>query len=91
MAPILAIFVATRLPLGNIETVGYSYSIHLLSRVVFELISGKLLSNSSTRKKILVIIAGIGVVSISYMGMAFAHSVLHLYLAMGVSGLCLSR
>lgn len=87
MAPIMAIFAATRLPEGNIETAGFAYSILLIVRVVFELTSGKLLTGSHTRKKIYVIMIGICIVSIAYVGLALSQTIQHFFIAMAVAGM----
>ncbi len=87
MAPILAIFAAKDLPGGSIEVAGFAYSIHLIVRVVFELMSGKFLAGSSSRKKIYVTILGIIIVTISYLYLAMTENVLHFYIAMGITGM----
>jgi MFS family permease len=87
MAPIMAIFAANSLPGGSIETAGFAYSIHLVVRVVFELISGKFLAGSHTRKKIYVIITGISIVSVAYLNLAFSTTISHFYLSMGIAGM----
>lgn len=87
LVPILAIFVVDNLPGGKIETAGFAYSIYLITRVIFELISGKILTASHTSKKITYIMAGICIVTLSYLSLALTQSILHFYISMSIAGI----
>lgn len=74
-APILAIFIATKVIGGSIELAGIAYSAHLIFRVILELFSGKYLTGISDSKKIRTTIIGLIVISIAYIGFAFSKTI----------------
>lgn len=85
--PIFSVFVVNGIPGGTVQIAASGYSIYLITRVVFELISGRLLQNSHDRKKFIMTIFGITVLSIGYFGFAFTNSILQVFLfyaALGV-------
>lgn len=84
--PIIAIFIAKNIPGGNIQTAASGYSIYLISRVVFELMSGKFLLHSKDRKKMIVAIFGIGLLSIAYFGFALTNTLQFIFLSYVVLG-----
>ena len=73
--PIFAIFVVTRISGGNIEVAATGYSIYLISRVIFELLSARYLSKKSDRAKFKITVTGMFCMSSAYMGFAFSHTV----------------
>jgi MFS family permease len=83
--PIIAIYVTT-IPNGNVETAATSYSVYLISRVIFELTSGRILLNSGERKKFVLTVIGIIIVSVSYLTFLWADNVFFLFLAYAISG-----
>jgi len=85
--PIFAIFAATKIAGGSIEVVASSFSAHLITRVIFELISGRYLLKSSESKKFIISIIGIILVSLGYLGFAFTHDVFQIYLFYVLLGL----
>lgn len=87
IAPIAAIFVTTNIKGGNVEVAAASYSIYLTSRVLFELLSGRFLAKTKDRTKFIVSIAGIALMSISYVGFAFSQDIISLglfYILLGM-------
>lgn len=84
--PIFALFVTT-IPGGNVETAATVYSVYMLIRVIFELMSGRLFAKTSDEKKVLITILGMGIMSVSYIGFAFSHSLFSLYFFYGMLGL----
>jgi len=78
--PIFAIFVANKIPGGNTEIAASSFSSYLVSRVIFELFSGRYLLKSSEFKKFVISIIGIIIVSLSYLGFAFTNNIFQIYL-----------
>lgn len=84
--PIIAIFIAKNVPGGNIQTAATGYSIYLVTRVVFELISGKILQHTNDKKKILMAIFGIACLSIGYFGFAFINNLLAIFIFYAVLG-----
>lgn len=85
VAPIIAIF-AANLPTGNIQTAATAYSVHLISRIVFELSSGRMLMGSRENKKFLLTILGILILTGGYLLFMISTSVIMFYIAYAVSG-----
>lgn len=83
--PIFALF-ATSIPRGNIEIAATAYSVHLLVRVVFELISGRYFSTVPETKKIFIIVFGMIIMSMAYFGFILANTVFTLYLFYSILG-----
>jgi len=77
--PIFALFVVKNIVNGDVKIAASGYSIYLISRVIFELISGKFLSKSTDREKILMTILGMLCLSFSYAGFAFSHTIISLF------------
>ncbi len=84
--PIIAIFIAKNIPGGNIQTAATGYSIYLISRVIFELVSGKFLQHTRDKKKMLIAIFGILCLSVAYSGFAFASSLQIIFLSYAILG-----
>jgi predicted MFS family arabinose efflux permease len=84
--PIFAIFAATQIPGGNTEVAAGSFSTYLVVRVIFELISGRYLSNSNDTQKFVMSIIGIILMSVGYVGFAMTKSIFSLFLFYGVIG-----
>ncbi len=74
--PIFSVFIVKNIPGGDVQIAAIGYSIYLITRVVFEIISGKLLQKGGDRKKFIMTIAGMSCLSIAYFGFAFSHSIL---------------
>lgn len=86
VAPIFAIYAATYIPGGSIETAASSISIYLVVRVVLELFSGQFLAKVSIRKKILAIILGTFIITLSLIGFALSQNPMQIYLFYGLAG-----
>ncbi len=69
--PFLSLFLIKNIPGANLQTAAFGYSIYLITRVIFELISGKDLAHSSDKKKIYAAIFGLILTSIACFGFAF--------------------
>jgi len=80
VTPIFAIFVVTSIKGGNVQIAASAFSICLIARVVLEIIAGKYLSNKTDKNKLLLTILGMILMSIAYVGFAFSHSILLLFL-----------
>lgn len=87
ITPIFAIFAATQIPGGNVEIAASAFSTYLVVRVVFELISGNYLTKNNEIQKIKITIAGMILISISYLGFAFTGSILQLFLFYAITGI----
>jgi MFS family permease len=79
VTPIFAIFVVGEIQLASVETAAFGYSIYLISRVLFELISGRYLYKSSDTKKLLHAILGISCLSVAYVGFSFSNTITMLF------------
>src|SRR3989344_6510367 len=77
--PLVAVFVVSVVTGGNIQIAATGYSTYLVSRVIFELISGRILIGSKDRKKILMSIVGMVCLSIAYVGFAFSSTILNIF------------
>lgn len=77
--PIFALFVVSDIAQGNVQTAAFGYSIYLITRVLFELISGRYLYKTGDRKKLLIAIGGIFCLSIAYIGFSFSTSIIMLF------------
>lgn len=87
VTPIFAIFAATKIPGGSVEIAAFAFSAHLIVRVIFELISGKILLGANDSKKFTMTIIGILFLSLSYLGFSKSGSVLPLFIFYGVAGM----
>ena len=80
VTPIFAIFVINNIKGGNVQIAASAFSACLIARVVFEIISGKYLRNKAEKYKLYLTILGMILMSISYIGFAFSHSIISLFL-----------
>lgn len=87
VTPIFAIFVVNNVNGGNIESASFGFSIYLISRVFLELLAGKMLINTTDKRKVRMAIIGMLLVSISYLGFAFTKEVYHMYFFYIVAGM----
>lgn len=81
--PIFAVFAAEDVTGGSIELAASAFSIFLIVRVVFELITGKLVSEKSEITLMKVTIAGMIFLSLSYIGLAFSENIWMVFLFFG--------
>lgn len=87
ITPIFAIFATTQITGGTIEIAAFGYSIHLISRVVFELIFGKYLMKSSIAKMLNMTIGGILLVTIAYLGFVFTNTIYQYFFFYAIAGI----
>ena len=85
--PIFAIFVVNKIPGGNIEIAAASYSTYLISRVIFELISGRFLFDSKDIQKFAMAIFGIILISVGYVGFAMSKNIASIFIFYSVIGM----
>jgi len=83
--PIIALF-AIQLPGGDIKTAASAYSVYLVVRVLFELLSGRLLMMSGELRKFAVTVIGVSIISIAYFGLARTNQLYELYLFYAIAG-----
>lgn len=86
VTPIFSIFAATQIPQGNTEIAASVFSVHLIVRIIFELLSGKYLLQATETKKFLVTVSGIIFMTIAYLGFAKTQTVPPLYLFAAIAG-----
>lgn len=80
VTPIFAIFVVNNIKGGNIQTAASAFSVSLIARVIFEIITGKYLNNRTDNLKFSLAIFGIVLMSIAYIGFSLSHSLFLLFL-----------
>jgi MFS family permease len=80
VTPIFAIFVVNSIKGGNVQIAASAFSVSLIARVIFEIISGKYLNNKTDGNRLSLIILGMIIMSIAYLGFAFSHTVSLLFL-----------
>src|SRR5687768_17431853 len=84
--PIAALFIANEIPGGNIQIAATGYSIHLTTRVIFELLSGKYLSKTDDRQKLYASCIGILFTSIALIAFSFTNSIPMMLLSYTLAG-----
>lgn len=85
--PIFAVFVLNNIRGGNVQIAASAFSSFLIVRVIFELITCKYLGKSNEFNKFITTIAGILLISLAYLGFAFSHSVISLFVFFGIVGM----
>ena len=87
--PIIAVYVIKNIKGGTLEVAASGISVYLISRVLFELISGMFIAKGSDRRKLLIIISSMAFLSVSYLGFMVATDLLTLFLSYFLMGLSL--
>lgn len=85
--PFLSIFLVRNIPGAGIETAAFGYSTYLVVRVVFELISGKDLAQSSDKKKIYAAVLGLLFTSVACFGFALIKSMPLIFICYVLAGI----
>lgn len=85
--PIFAIFVVRNIEGGNIQIAASAFSVFLVTRVIFELIICKYLSNKKEKAKFLATIFGMCLISFAYLGFSFAHNIYLLFTFFCLAGI----
>lgn len=80
ITPIFAIFIITDIHDGNVEVAAASYSVYLISRVIFELLIGRFLASTRDKIKLLYSIIGILLMSFSYIGFSLSENILSVFI-----------
>lgn len=84
--PILAIFVVKNIKGGDIQIAALAFSFYLSVRIIFEIIIGRYLSKKTEEYSFIVTFIGIVLLSASYLGFAFFHTIPSLFLSYAVMG-----
>jgi MFS family permease len=80
VTPIFAVFVVDHINGGNIQIAASAYSVSLISRVVFEIITGRYLNGKTDNSRLQLAIIGMVIMSVAYIGFAFSHNISLLFL-----------
>src|SRR3990167_1394163 len=86
IVPIFAIFVVDNVQGGNVQIAASAFSFFLISRVFAELVICRYLSKIPEAKRILFVIMGMVIMSLSYLGFAFSNTVFPLFVFYGMAG-----
>lgn len=84
--PLLGVFVVDSVPGGNLQLAASGYSVYLISRVISELISGKMMVGTTDTKRIYITILGLLIGSIGIFGFAVSSSILILFISFIITG-----
>jgi predicted MFS family arabinose efflux permease len=84
--PLLGIFVIESVPGGNIQLAAAGYSVHLITRVIFELISGKLFAKANDARKIYISISGILIVAVGTFCFGITNSISSFFISFIIVG-----
>lgn len=85
--PIFSIFVVRSVTGGTIETAATAYSIHLITRVAFELISARqLLTHSTDKKRLIITVLGATCMTLAYIGLAFSKDITTVFFFFALAG-----
>lgn len=80
VAPIFAIFVVNNVKGGNVQIAASAFSVYLITRVIFEIIVGRYLSEKTDGNKFALAILGMVLMSIAYIGFSLSNTILLLFL-----------
>ena len=85
--PLLGIFVVNNIAHGTLETVAWAYSLHLIARIAAELLSGRHITRSGDKLKLITAIVGSLILGLGYLAFLMVRSI-HLlyfvYIMMGI-------
>lgn len=87
ITPIFAIFVVNNIAGGTLQIAAFAFSTYLISRVVAELIICRILTKTTEFKKFIVIVLGMLIMSLSYIGFAFSQTVTPLFIFYTLAGI----
>ena len=79
ITPIFGIFIITNIHGGSIETAATAYSVHLIARVILEVLTGKFLKGSTDEDKLILSILGMILISASYIGFSISSTITALF------------
>lgn len=85
--PLLSVFTLSEIPRSSIQSAAAGYSLYIAMRIIGSTISGLLFSRYSPNKKVAVLIVGILMLNVSYVGFAFFKTLTMFYLFYAVIGI----
>lgn len=86
ITPLFAVFVVENVIAGSIEFAAAGFSLFLIVRVIFELITGNFWAKGSDRKKMILITIGFLINSIAYLGFANSQDITQVFIFYAVLG-----
>lgn len=87
VTPIFAIFATQNIAGGQIQIAASAYSVHLIFRVIVELIVSRMVAGKSDRRLLIYAITGIAITSIAYIGFAMSSTLIHLFVFYAIAGI----
>ena len=84
--PIFAVFVVSDIPNGNLQVAASSYSVFLITRVIFELMICRYIAKKSERSKFLTTILGTILVGMAYLGFSISNNISMIFICFAIVG-----
>ena len=84
--PLFAVFVTSNIAGGNIEVAASTVTVYFIIRIITEIISGKYLQKYSESKRLSILIAGMLLVAVAYLGFAFSKTISAIYIFWAIAG-----
>ncbi len=85
--PITALFATTNIVGGNIQFAATGFSVYLVTRVVFELISGQYLAKTTDKKKLIVAAIGVVLTSLGLFSFALSNTIVGFFISYAIGGM----
>ncbi len=85
--PITALFATTSIVGGNIQFAATGFSVYLVTRVVFELISGQYLAKTTDKKKLIVAAIGVVLTSLGLFSFALSNTIVGFFISYAIGGM----
>ncbi len=86
VAPIFAVFIVNDITGGSVQMAASAYSTYLISRVIFEVLTGRYLVRSSNKAKFITTILGMLVMSVAYIGFGVSSSIEQVFIFYALAG-----
>lgn len=83
---IIAVFATNQIKGGNVAIAATALSAHLMVRVGVELFTGRVLAHFNETKKFMIVMSGITLISLAYLGFSFTKSVNSFFLFYALAG-----
>lgn len=77
--PLFAVFVVGQINKGTIALAATGFSTYLISRIIFELLSGTFFAKKAEKQKIVILLTGIATISLSYLGFSVSRDIVHIF------------
>lgn len=84
--PLFSVFVIKGLPGSNLAIATSGYSVHLIVKILFEMVAARFFSKGQINSKLYIILFGQLIVCMSYLGFAFFKTVFAVYFFYALAG-----